>query len=449
MLNFKTPWEELSKYQSVSENANLSGAATGIKNQTGDSSVLSFDPTPKPTTGVVSDKVKKAARVYSEGLSLSQVVGSSAGGELLSNDPRELRAEVSRLRRQVAKIEEARFIPLHPKETVQNIFLGKNFSLEFYKSFQDKVDLIDEAIALYDGDAILVVTLFLRKTLNPNKLLEILSTRPVVVKHLSNYLETRNKLGDLSDLLTSLGQHEKAALIQYKAACRVTNLETRTKRLKQLLSNHFHGHPDANLLVEHIHLLERISPVIEADKRRPEISSDPLFPSLNPQNETVFNTLLYCCYHHYNLGENLLQSPQALKKTHSLSDQQFTWLAFSARAKRKQWKECEALTLTKTWLGLGGKKTKSSVDPVAVVKTLKACDAPADVLLIFLQLIEDLDEREDQARRAQVHHCVIDCLVAKRDRFGLESYRSKLTPQSQDWFYADHALNTTNTKWKN
>ena len=55
----------------------------------------------------------------------------------------------------------ARFTPLHPKETVRNIFLGKPFSLEFYKSWADKIALIDEAIQLGDGNAILAVTNFI------------------------------------------------------------------------------------------------------------------------------------------------------------------------------------------------------------------------------------------------------------------------------------------------
>jgi hypothetical protein len=52
----------------------------------------------------------------------------------------------------------ARFTPLHPKETIRNIFLGRPFSLEFYKSWSDKIALIDEALLLGDGNAILAVS---------------------------------------------------------------------------------------------------------------------------------------------------------------------------------------------------------------------------------------------------------------------------------------------------
>jgi hypothetical protein len=78
---------------------------------------------------------------------------------VVSNDPKVLRAEIAQLKRQVEKIHAARFTPLHPKETVKNIFLGQPYSLELYKSFTDKVALIDEALELGDGNAILAVSL--------------------------------------------------------------------------------------------------------------------------------------------------------------------------------------------------------------------------------------------------------------------------------------------------
>ena len=42
---------------------------------------------------------------------------------------------------------------------MRNIFLGKRVSFEFYKSFKDKKDLLDEALLFADGDAILAVRL--------------------------------------------------------------------------------------------------------------------------------------------------------------------------------------------------------------------------------------------------------------------------------------------------
>ncbi len=65
---------------------------------------------------------------------------------------------------------------------------------------------------------------------------------------------------------------------------------------------------------------------------------------------------------------------------HKLSEQQFIWAALIARARRKAWKDCEALTVTKGWLG--GKKVKSVVEPEAVTKLLHQEGAPPDVLQV-------------------------------------------------------------------
>ena len=93
------------------------------------------------------------------GLSISDVVSGDNQNTVVSNDPKVLRNELAQVRRQVEKIHAARFTPLHPKETVRNIFFGQSYSLELYKSFTDKIELVDEAIELGDGNAILAVSL--------------------------------------------------------------------------------------------------------------------------------------------------------------------------------------------------------------------------------------------------------------------------------------------------
>ena len=76
----------------------------------------------------------------------------------LPDDAQTLRIELMRAKRNLEKIQEARYIPLHPKETVKNIFLGNHYSLEFYRSLSDKKDLLSEAIAIGDGNVIIAVS---------------------------------------------------------------------------------------------------------------------------------------------------------------------------------------------------------------------------------------------------------------------------------------------------
>ena len=108
---------------------------------------------------VVSDRVRAASAAYAADLdrrdlghhgnnqSISDVLGSGGSASvqgasslatdpiLLSNDVKTLRTELSLARKQLEKIQLARFVPLHPKETVRCIFLGQQYSLEFYKTW--------------------------------------------------------------------------------------------------------------------------------------------------------------------------------------------------------------------------------------------------------------------------------------------------------------------------
>ena len=65
------------------------------------------------------------------------------------------------------------------------------FSLDGYKSLKKKEDLLDCAIEMGDGDAILAITLMIRRTLNHPKFLAVISARPLAAQHLVNYMITR------------------------------------------------------------------------------------------------------------------------------------------------------------------------------------------------------------------------------------------------------------------
>lgn len=160
---FQTPFQDLAKYQAQTL------AANSIGGKEENELVISFDSAIGSSSGssrVITDRVRAATAAYAarldrqeRGLSISDVIGSSeSGAAAVSNDPKTLRADLAQAKRQIEKIHASRFTPLHPKETVKNIFFGQPYSLELYKSFNDKVALIDEALSLGDGNAILAVT---------------------------------------------------------------------------------------------------------------------------------------------------------------------------------------------------------------------------------------------------------------------------------------------------
>ena len=66
-----------------------------------------------------------------------------------------------------------------------------------------------------------------------------------------------------------------------------------------------------------------------------------------------------------------------------------------------------------------------------------------------MPFLENIEERENLAKKYNVHHVVVDVYVVNRDRQALEAYKAKMTPHSKEWFYADNALSNSNVKWKN
>jgi len=379
------------------------------------------------------DRVREASRQIAAAAhqpepSLSQVVGA--------REPARLEAELAAVRRSLAKLQENRFLPAPPQQTVQDIALGRPYNLYTYTTLKDKTDLLDAALDLGDGAAVLAVTLMLYKTLKWGRFLAVMETRPVAADQLVAHMVTRHELGQLGDLLTALGRRQEAGVVAYSQATASPSLETRVRRLKEVLGTKLADHADADHVIDQINLLERLAPVIANDPSCAGLSSS-----------SVLRTLLHFSTHHWGAGDNLLVSPAAVRRTHQLTDKQWTWVALRARASVEAWSDCEAVVVGRGWLG--GKKVRGSVSAAEVVAALHRAGAPADTLQTFLQLVEGVEERVGLARKVGVAAVVVDVLVAQRDRQGLGQFQASLPPNSRDWFYADNALRVSSTKWKN
>nr|CAD7433426.1 unnamed protein product [Timema monikensis] len=86
-------------------------------------------------------------------LSLLTVVDAAAGRPRFTKGPVNVEEEVRILRRQL----ENRWAPPPVDETIKKILLGRPFSLELYRSLALKTELLDAAINMGDGNAILGV----------------------------------------------------------------------------------------------------------------------------------------------------------------------------------------------------------------------------------------------------------------------------------------------------
>nr|CAD7407886.1 unnamed protein product [Timema cristinae] len=125
------------------------------------------------------------------------IVDAAAGRPRFTKGPVNVEEEVRILRRQL----ENRWAPPPVDETIKKILLGRPFSLELYRSLALKTELLDAAINMGDGNAILGVVLFLMKTLKKSRVYQLLRTRPAAVNQYSHYLTTRLQVNELTDLL--------------------------------------------------------------------------------------------------------------------------------------------------------------------------------------------------------------------------------------------------------
>ncbi|KAK9498324.1 hypothetical protein O3M35_002982 [Rhynocoris fuscipes] len=331
--------------------------------------------------------------------------------------------ELRMLRRQV----ESRWSPPDINSVLRQILTGKPYSLELYKSYKLKQELLRAAINLGDGDAILTITFFLSRTLKKSHFYKILSANPIAVQHYISYLAIRMQFQELTDILEMLGQNKDAAIIQFIVACQ--NPQRQLQRLKSCLRNYFNESKDKMILENFIKLLEWQETVDGGKLLR----------------ESVASSLAYVCKEHWGSTGSL--SAQTLVQDHQVNDKVFKWIALNERARAAAWDDISALFVTKGWLG--GRRLKCDLPLDHIVTLLHKYSAPPKVLISYLELIENLETRMDTAKRVQCHRAVIDAYLLQRDRLGLVSYKANLHPQSEDYFYAEQVLRLPNTKWKN
>ncbi|KAL2789674.1 spermatogenesis-defective protein 39-like protein isoform 11 [Daubentonia madagascariensis] len=98
-----------------------------------------------------------------------------------------------------------------PSDTVRRLRKGKVCSLERFRSLQDKLQLLEEAVSMHDGNVITAVLIFLKRTLCKEILFRELEVRQVALRHLIHFLK---EIGDqklLLDLFRYLDRTEELA----------------------------------------------------------------------------------------------------------------------------------------------------------------------------------------------------------------------------------------------
>ncbi|NXU91475.1 SPE39 protein, partial [Xiphorhynchus elegans] len=331
-----------------------------------------------------------------------------------------------------------------PKDTVRRMQRGKVCSLERFRSLQDKLVLLDEAVAGHDGNVITAVLIFLKRTLRREILFRELEVRQVALCHLIHFLKETGEQKFLLDLLRFLDRTEEVALSQYREHLNIQDVEKRREFLKGCIGLPFSAE-DTSHIQDHYTLLER-QIIIEANDRHLEMAGQSEIFRKYPRKASILNmplvtTLFYSCFYHYTEAEGTFSSPTNLKKTFKIPDKQYVLTALAARAKLRAWNDVDALLTTKNWLGYT--KKKAPIGFHRVVEILQRNNAPVQVLQEYVRLVEDVENRLNLATKYKCHDVVIETYRDLKDRIQLTAYKCKVERGSADEEKINSILNNT------
>ncbi|CAH2059190.1 unnamed protein product, partial [Iphiclides podalirius] len=321
--------------------------------------------------------------------------------------------------------------------TLKRLVLGRSCSLHVHRSLKSKTDLLDGAIAIGDGNAILTVVLFLIQTLNKKLVYEMLTSRPLALGHYIGSLQSEGKISELTDLLTMLGRIPDSAINQFQQVVKSqgNNLEGLLRKLSNLLANHFNqagvdAH-QARMVADYVKLLEW-----QTLAKRSELN-----------NKSALECLAYCCTKHWTEGAGAMMSPLTLCQRQQISPLQFDWVVLNVHAISNKWDIVESLFTKKDWLG---RTTVSSHIPIeALLSRLSALKADERLLAVCVNRIAGADDRLRLAQKYKIHTVVIDILAKQKDRAALMNYKMALNPQSEEYIHAENTLRDSSIKWKN
>jgi len=102
------------------------------------------------------------------------------------------------------------------QDTINRIITDKPYWFDLYKAKSQKLRLLDEAIHSHDGNAIIAVTLFAKRTLITDIFLIELLSRPVALTHYLAHLEQMKSFDEIIEIYRVQGKLEDAAVTEYR-----------------------------------------------------------------------------------------------------------------------------------------------------------------------------------------------------------------------------------------
>ncbi|KAI4496355.1 hypothetical protein M0804_000165 [Polistes exclamans] len=332
--------------------------------------------------------------------------------------------------------EESNNICIEPDITLRKILMGQSYSLEPYKSLASKTALLNSAIRSGNGNAILIIVLFLKKTLKKSLVYRLLAERPEAVNVYVHYLSVKLETNEITDILSMLGQSVNSAMINLHIILKnIQDCDKLLYKLRNCYKTQFFNLIDCKetqFLNSYIQLLEWCLAVKNTENGE-KIET----------NCSVLEFLRYICKNDKYSSQSALMFSQQ----HNVSLEQYHKIVIKVKASLGEWESIDHIFLTKGWRG--NIKLQTSLPVEDIVKLLHKAHAPLNVIEKYLKYIDNIDKRLELAKSFNYYRIVVDIFVEQGDRTALLEYKNKLQPQSEEYFYATNALRIPSVKWKN
>ncbi|CAB3996794.1 Hypothetical predicted protein, partial [Paramuricea clavata] len=256
---------------------------------------------------------------YEASISSIENVVQKGKTEMTDAERNRMQAEIKELQKTVSSLRKQHKKAPQPDETVRKLMLNQPCVLELYKSLDGKISLLDEAITLGDGDALITVVLFLKKTVKPSIFLKEIKKRPVAVRHLTFFMKAQYEYDELIKLLRLLNRKEEAMMLEYKKAVASSNPDSQIQAINTC-QRIYETTPDladmVSVLNEHQTLLKRQVKIEIKDKRTQAEGKNQimrLHPRKSITSLPLIETLHYCCFYHHGKDDETL-GPVSLQK---------------------------------------------------------------------------------------------------------------------------------------
>jgi hypothetical protein len=282
------------------------------------------------------------------------------------------------------------------------------------KSLGQKAELLDEAEASGDTEALCAVVSYCADTLDQGPLFSLLESRPAAIVAYKRLLEASRDVRTHVLLLRHLKRPQEEGMLRVFEAYKQVNAKTRLESLRGALSQLTQAPKDVfpPALVESVSqavdLLARQLAIDAADAEAQK-KGVAIFQAGRPKivGSPLAFTLHYLHTFHHSLPADKLSSPLNFFKHFQPSQSLYEYVMLKARAKAGDWAAVRAIPKAK---GIFSKSLTTHISLRLFFEAVATSGAPRDLQVEFCRLVEPPEDRYGLAVRFHLWDVAVETL---------------------------------------